>query len=137
LNGAWGSGSESSNTPPSFLCYTANSITDIGNVTDYYGNYYSAGRVASTFKKCNVNWNSRGEALTCNVGGSGWYIPSCSDLNTLATGRSYLSTCFRGGYFWSNTQYSANEAYGRYMFQSIAPIKPKSYLKNSGAIRNI
>lgn len=142
LQNAWGSGSTSSNTLANFCCFIGNSITCIANITDYYGNLYSgsvggSGMIASPYRADPVcGWDNRGVIPGCNPGGSGWFVPSCGDLNLLACCKGY-ATFPKNGFFWSDTEYDANKAWGRYMYAAAAETKTKSYRKVGVAIRNV
>lgn len=141
VEGAWGVGSTSSNTPSSFLCFTANSISNIANITDYFGNLYSgsvgsSGRVASPCRLC-VTWFNRANATTGGgvLGGSGWYIPNNTEHNTMRACRTYLG--FPPGFHWSDQEFDANRGSGAYLASASLDSRPKSYIKVSRAIRNV
>lgn len=139
LQNAWGSGSTSSGTPSNFCCFVGNSITCIDNITDYFGTLYSSGKVASLYRADPVSgWNNRGNVTGCVAGASGWYVPSIGDLDLLACCKSYVSFP-TNGFYWSDTEYNATSAWGRYLGSNpnASNPKPKNYTKVGVAIRDV
>jgi hypothetical protein len=122
------------------LCYVSCGITNLGNITDYYGNLYSgsvgsSGRIGSNCRSC-LNWNNRNSYVT--EGGSGWYIPSWPSEHALMREcRNYLICT--AGFHYSNTECDANKAYGGYLTLPPGGVdsRPKNYVKIVRPTRNV
>jgi hypothetical protein len=97
--------------------------TGFQNTTDIDGQCATAGIAA---KLC----------LALNTGGySDWYLPSTDELNLLY-GQKATVGGFGGGSYWSSTQVSANNAYGKNFTSGIQTSILKNQTQNVRAIRS-